>query len=93
MEADAVPSIAAITPSNGVYRLSVPGAGEDTAKTGNLDITGDLIIEGAVETATIVDGGGLERVFRTLGGSTVNISGLTALNSSGGAPATSCFRS
>src|SRR3989344_2882469 len=42
----------------GTYTLSIAGAGEDTNTTGDLDITDDLTINGAGNTATIIDGGG-----------------------------------
>jgi CSLREA domain-containing protein len=55
----------------GRYELTIAGAGEDDAATGDLDILGALSIHGGmidhqvVGTAndTVVDGGGLDRVF------------------------------
>jgi CSLREA domain-containing protein len=47
----------------GIYTLSIAGAGEDNGLTGDLDILSDLTITGSGEGATIVDGGGLDRVF------------------------------
>jgi CSLREA domain-containing protein len=47
----------------GVYQLAIPGPAEDAALTGDLDITGDLVITGAGAASTIIDGGGLDRVF------------------------------
>jgi len=49
----------------GTYTLTIPGAGEDFAATGDLDIRDSLIIHGAGADTTIVDGGGLDRVFQT----------------------------
>ena len=49
-----------------VYTITIPGADEDCAASGDLDITDDLTIEGAGAQATIVDGGGLDRVFQVL---------------------------
>ena len=51
----------------GHYALAIAGADEDDAATGDLDITGDTGIEGDFAAggagATIIDGGGLDRVF------------------------------
>ena len=66
----------------GVYTLSIPGAGEDNGLTGDLDILSDLTITGAGEGATIVDGGGLDRVFHIVGDYQVKIANLTVRNGS-----------
>ena len=77
--------------SRAVYTITIPGAGEDCAASGDLDITDDLTIEGAGAQATIVDGGGLDRVFQVLPAQAqcgrtgvvsphVTISGLTIRN-------------
>jgi PKD repeat protein len=63
----------------GTYTLSIPGRGEDTAYTGDLDVTdpsGGLIIAGAGPGRTIIDGAGLDRVFHVLGTELV-LQGLT----------------
>jgi CSLREA domain-containing protein len=66
----------------GVYTLSIPGAGEDEGLTGDLDIQSDLTITGAGEAATIVDGGGLDRVFHVVSDNQVKIATLTIRNGS-----------
>lgn len=38
-------------------------AGDDVALSGDLDITGDLILSGAGTASTIIDGGGVDRVL------------------------------
>ena len=49
--------------------LSIPGAGEDAAATGDLDITEDvriggaLIVNGTAEPASLIDAAGLDRAF------------------------------
>ncbi|MFC1972119.1 right-handed parallel beta-helix repeat-containing protein [Chloroflexota bacterium] len=48
----------------GTYTLSIAGTGEDTAATGDLDIWNDLTITGTDQATTIIDGGGLDRVFQ-----------------------------
>jgi uncharacterized repeat protein (TIGR01451 family) len=62
-EANAWAGADTITLPAGVFQLSLTGSGEDAAATGDLDITGDLIITGAGATSTTIDGGGLDRVF------------------------------
>jgi CSLREA domain-containing protein len=47
---------------DGNFRLTRPGAFEDAASTGDLDVTGDLVIEGRGTAHTIV--GGLGRRFQ-----------------------------
>jgi hypothetical protein len=61
----------------GTYVLTLSGADEDAALTGDLDLTGHVTIQGAGPAATIVDGGGLDRVFHVLPGADAAISGLT----------------
>src|SRR5438105_616173 len=46
----------------GTYTLTLAGANEDYAATGDLDIRGDMTISGAGADTTIIDGGGLDRV-------------------------------
>jgi CSLREA domain-containing protein len=47
----------------GVYTLTIAGTNEDAALTGDLDVTEALTLAGAGRDETIVDGGGLDRVF------------------------------
>jgi CSLREA domain-containing protein len=67
----------------GRYRLKIPPAveagfaGQDDAGAGDLDITGMLTIRGAGARKTIVDGGGLDRVFSIANNATASISDLT----------------
>ena len=72
----------AITLLAGTYTISIAGAQEDAGVTGDLDITNDLAIAGAGASATIVDGGALDRVFHVHVESTVEISGVTIRNGS-----------
>ena len=69
----------------GVYTLSRAGAGEDGGATGDLDVTGDVTILGAGAGTTIVDGGGLDRVFDVLPGARLEITGVTLQNGDAGA--------
>jgi len=51
-----------IVPS-GIYTLTIPGAEEDATAAGDLDVTDTLILRGASRVDTVIDGGGLDRVF------------------------------
>jgi hypothetical protein len=65
-ETNGLPGANEIFVPGAVYTLSIPGRGEYCAATGDLDITNDLVIHGAGAEATIVDGGGVDRVFEVL---------------------------
>ena len=60
----------------GNYTLTIPGAGEDNAATGDLDIHGSLTIKGAGANSTTIDANSLDRVFQIFSGK-VTISGVT----------------
>jgi hypothetical protein len=47
----------------GQYVLTLAGTGDNVAASGDLDITEDVVIRGAGETSTFIDGAGLDRVF------------------------------
>ena len=70
----------------GTYALTIPGAGENAAATGDLDITDSVTINGAGSAVTTVNAGGgfTDRIFHVTGaGSVVSINGVTI---SGGSP-------
>ncbi len=73
-----------ITLPAGTYKLTIAGANEDAAATGDLDITAGLVINGAGVGKTIIDGDKIDRVFDIVGRSTgaflVTISGMTIRN-------------
>ena len=73
----------------GIYRLSLPGPGEDSNAGGDLDIAGtvrNLTIAGVAEGVTTIDAAGLgDRVMDVAGGASVSIGDLTI--SGGRAPA------
>jgi len=64
--------------------LTLTGAGEDAGLTGDLDITEDLIIDGALPSGrTIIDGNNSDRVFHIHPGATVTIRNMWIRNGSG----------
>ncbi len=85
--ANATPGEDRIIVPAGLYRLRLRGDGENAGATGDLDITDDVLIEGAGAGETIVDAKkAKDRVFDVLGSARATISGLTLR--SGKAPAT-----
>jgi hypothetical protein len=62
-ESNALPGLNVIELGAGTYVLDRPGALEDAALTGDLDITDNLTINGKAANETTVDGNGLDRVF------------------------------
>lgn len=65
----------------GTYTLSIAGASEDAAASGDLDITSNMTIQGAGANLTIIDGADLDRVFGVEGSVTAaTISGVTVRN-------------
>lgn len=65
----------------GTYVLTLVGAGEDAGATGDLDVTGDTIINGAGAATTIIDGNATDRVFHLHPlANAVTISGVTVRN-------------
>ena len=65
---------------SGTFRLTVTGAGEDSAATGDLDLTSNITIVGGGAGVTIVDGNATDRVFDVAVGTTVSITGVTIQN-------------
>jgi CSLREA domain-containing protein len=65
----------------GTYRMSIPGAGEEEALTGDFDVTDDADIFGAGSDQTIIDGNFVDRVIDvfddTFSGPSVRIEGMT----------------
>jgi CSLREA domain-containing protein len=64
----------------GVYRLSLPGAGEDLGATGDLDVRDDLVLLGDGAVSTIIDAGQIDRVLDVGAGVTVEIRDVTLRN-------------
>lgn len=84
-EANAFPGDDTLVLPAGIYVLSIPGVDEDGSATGDLDISSNLTITGAGAATTIIDGGGLDRVFQIdllfpSGDIAVTIQGVTIRN-------------
>ena len=80
-EANALPGADEIRLKAAVYRLTLTGAGENLAATGDLDITDSVTIKGKGATLTVVDGHHSDRVFQVIGpGPVVSFVGLKIQN-------------
>jgi uncharacterized repeat protein (TIGR01451 family) len=79
IDANATPGADTISLGPGAHTLAIAGIDEDLATTGDLDITDDLTISGVNSATTIIDGGGLDRVFDVIAGN-VTFSGVTIRN-------------
>jgi len=66
--ANGSPGSDVITLPAGTYTLTIAGANEDAAATGDLDMTESVTINGAGAATTIIDGGAIDRVFDVLAG-------------------------
>ena len=64
----------------GVYTLSIPGTNEQVAATGDLDIASEVTILGDPYLPSVVDGGGIDRVFHVVAGVIVRLEWLTIRN-------------
>jgi hypothetical protein len=63
-----------------IHILSLAGADEDSAATGDLDILGEgkvLNLIGAGASQTVIDAAGIDRVFDVRTGASLNLSGVT----------------
>ncbi|MFQ5342076.1 MAG: CSLREA domain-containing protein, partial [Anaerolineae bacterium] len=67
----------------GTYILALAGANENGNATGDLDVWGNLVINGAGAASTIINGGGIDRVLDSYGSFTVEINGVTITNGGG----------
>lgn len=88
-EANALAGADTIIVPAGTYTLTLAGAGENLAATGDLDISDNIAIRGAGADSTIIQAGtlgvggppnGIDRVFDISGPVTVNITGITVRN-------------
>jgi CSLREA domain-containing protein len=70
-----------------IFKLTLTGANEENAATGDLDLTGILTIQGTQVDQIIIDGNGTDRVFEIRPGATIIISGVTITNGDPGSGA------
>jgi CSLREA domain-containing protein len=61
----------------GRFRLSIAGAAEDAAATGDLDLTKSVTIQGSGARQTLIDSAGIDRVFDIASGVTALIADVT----------------
>jgi predicted outer membrane repeat protein len=80
--ANAMGGAQTVTLGPGLYQLTQFSAVE-TSTAGDLDITADLTIQGASAATTIIDGGGVDRVFDVEGVLNVSFSNLMIRNGLG----------
>jgi len=71
MEANALPGEDEIFLSDETYSLTIPGV-DNFAADGDLDIRDDLIVYGTGAKSTIIDAGGMTRVFHMIDGDDMN---------------------
>lgn len=67
----------------GSYLLSLPGGDEDAAASGDLDISSELSLSGAGADSTIIDGGGLDRVFDIAADAVATLTGISVRGGAG----------
>lgn len=65
-----------ITIPPGTYAIAIDGVFEQQALAGDFDLTDDVILQGFGADQTIIDGGGIDRVFDVVAG-VVRIDGMT----------------
>ena len=83
-EANASLGFDTITLGPGIYTLTLTGAGEDSAATGDLDITDQVHIFGAGADTTIIDASALgDRAFDVFSNQFAGLTGVTITGGSG----------
>ena len=77
--ANSKPNSDTILLPSGMIKLTIAGANENLAATGDLDLNGNVTIKGKGASSSIIDGNALDRVFEVSSGK-VQISGVTIQN-------------
>ncbi|HEY1381768.1 MAG TPA: choice-of-anchor Q domain-containing protein [Gemmataceae bacterium] len=77
MEANALGGASTIVLPAGSYTLSLAGANEDAAATGDLDILAPITVRGAGSGTTTIHGDGSDRILDVRTGQTVTVQGVT----------------
>ena len=75
--ANATPGADVIVLPAGVFRITINGTGEDANATGDFDITGSVVIQGAGATATVIDAQQRDRLFDVIGATNARFVGMT----------------
>ncbi len=78
IRANAYAGLQTINVPAGTYQLTLTGAEEDVAATGDLDITGDLILQGT--DMPVIDGVASDRIFEIFSPATVQINQFVLIN-------------
>ena len=83
-KANSTPGADTIVVPAGIYKITIPGAGESANATGDFNITDGVTIQGAGAGLSVIDGHQLDRVFDVLGSGPSSIkavfAGLTIRN-------------
>ena len=66
--------------AGGVFALTIAGADEDGALTGDLDVLGDLTLMGVGAASTVIDANQLDRSLDISAGVAIEVRGLTIRN-------------
>jgi 6-phosphogluconolactonase (cycloisomerase 2 family) len=77
MEANASAGSDTITLGSGIFNLSIEGTDEDSAFTGDLDITDNLTIQGQSAQITIIDARTIDRIFDVMPGVSLQLFNVT----------------
>ncbi|MFP6619757.1 MAG: S8 family serine peptidase, partial [Pirellulaceae bacterium] len=77
MQANATPGLDTIQVPGGTYTLTLAGAGEDGATTGDLDINESVILVGEGIDSTIINANTLDRVFDVAADATLTLKNMT----------------
>ena len=83
-EANATAGADDITLPAETYTLTIAGAAEDAAATGDLDVLEELTITGAGAGVAIIDANGLDRAIHVDASTTLNLIGVTIANGAAG---------
>ncbi len=76
-EANGLPGENAIVVPAGQYQLTLAGARENSAATGDLDVTGTLTIIGSADGRTVINAANLDRVFDVRPGASLTLQNVT----------------
>src|SRR5262245_17840649 len=64
----------------GLFKITIPGAGEDNNATGDFDVKHTLILRGTGASSSVIDGNQLDRVFDVATSVSATFAGVTIQN-------------